>query len=99
MDLKHWAHFDIAGVMDNGANAVPYLNKGMSGTNHLLVDQKGNVEALWETKHEVPVNAEKKERKKKRELASPFVRFFVCAHPPPPSPPKRGSPETGLWIK
>ncbi|XP_073239036.1 cytosol aminopeptidase-like isoform X1 [Porites lutea] len=31
VDLKHWAHFDIAGVMDNTANAVPYLNKGMSG--------------------------------------------------------------------
>ena len=29
--MKHWAHFDIAGVMDNSTNAVPYVNKGMSG--------------------------------------------------------------------
>ena len=32
VEAKHWAHFDIAGVMDNSANAIPYLNKGMSGT-------------------------------------------------------------------
>ena len=32
MDVKHWAHFDIADVMDNSANAGPYLNKGMSVT-------------------------------------------------------------------
>jgi len=31
VEAKHWAHFDIAGVMDNSANAIPYLNKGMSG--------------------------------------------------------------------
>ncbi|RMX41300.1 hypothetical protein pdam_00017742 [Pocillopora damicornis] len=31
VDAKHWAHFDIAGVMDNSSNAIPYLNKGMSG--------------------------------------------------------------------
>ena len=37
-----WAHFDIAGVMDNSAmllhisaNAVSYLNKGMSGTKRI----------------------------------------------------------------
>ncbi|CAH3148025.1 unnamed protein product [Porites evermanni] len=35
VDVKHWAHFDIAGVMDNSANAVPYLNKGMSGTKRI----------------------------------------------------------------
>ena len=35
MDVKHWAHFDIAGVMDNSANAVPCLNKGMSGTKRI----------------------------------------------------------------
>ena len=29
--MKHWAHFDIAGVVDNSANAVPYLSKGMPG--------------------------------------------------------------------
>lgn len=31
VEAQHWAHFDIAGVMDNSANAIPYLNKGMSG--------------------------------------------------------------------
>ncbi|XP_067036489.1 cytosol aminopeptidase-like [Acropora muricata] len=31
VEAEHWAHFDIAGVMDNSANAIPYLNKGMSG--------------------------------------------------------------------
>ena len=31
VEAKHWAHFDIAGVMDNSSSAIPYLNKGMSG--------------------------------------------------------------------
>ena len=35
MDVKHWAHFDIAGVMDNSAHTVPYLNKGVSGTKRI----------------------------------------------------------------
>ena len=35
MDVKHWAHFDIASVMDNLANAVSYLNNGMSGTKRI----------------------------------------------------------------
>ena len=49
---------------------------------HLLADLKGNLVALWETKHGIPVNAEKK-RERRRE--SSFVRlfFFVCAHTPP----------------
>lgn len=34
---------------------------------HLLADLKGNLVALWETKHGVPVNAKKKKRERRRE--------------------------------
>ena len=42
MQARHWAHLDIAGVMDNSASAIPYLNKGMSGmTSRFLLIVEG----------------------------------------------------------
>ena len=52
---------------------------------HLLAQPKENCEVPWETKHGVPVNAEKREKEEERELASAFVPFF-CAHSPPSFP-------------
>ena len=49
---------------------------------HLLADPKGNFEALWETKHGVSVNAEKREKEEER--ASLVVRsFFLFVLIPP----------------
>ena len=49
---------------------------------HLLAQPKENFEVPWETKHGVPVNAEKREKEEER--ASLGVRsFFFCAHSPP----------------
>ena len=51
----------------------------------LLADPKGNFEALWETKHEVPVNAEKRGKEEERgSLAVRSFFFFVLIPPPPP---------------
>ena len=61
---------------------------------HLLADPKGSIEALWETKHEVPVNAEKREKEEQRASLAVLSFFCFCAHPPPPPPIRR--PKGGL---
>ena len=60
---------------------------------HLLADLKGNIVALWETKHGIPVNAEKREKEEERGSLAvrSFVYFFVCVLIPPPSPPQTGA--------
>ena len=103
--MKHWAHFDIAGVMDKSANAVSYLIRECqvlreynNDNKPLLADLKGNPVALWETKHGIPVNAEKRGKEEERgslavrSFVLSFVRLFfcVCAHTPP-LPPQTGA--------
>ena len=106
--MKHWAHFDIAGVMDKSANAVSYLIRECqvlreynNDNKPLLADLKGNPVALWETKHGIPVNAEKRGKEEERGSLAvrSFVYFFVCVLIPHPSPPKRGPSETSLGLK
>ena len=51
---------------------------------HLLADPKGNIEAPWETKHEVAVNAEKRAKEEQRASLAILWFFGFCAHPPLP---------------
>ena len=67
---------------------------------HLLAQPKENFEVPWETKHGVPVNAEKREKEEERASLGVRSFFFVLIPPPPPpSLPKHGPPETGLRLK
>ena len=65
---------------------------------HLLADPKGNFEALWETRHGVSVNAEKREKEEER--ASLGVRsFFLFVLIPLPFPAQTGASGNRLMAK
>ena len=65
---------------------------------HLLAQPKENFEAPWETKHGVPVNAEKREKEEER--ASLGVRsFFLFVLIPLPFPAQTGASGNRLMAK